>query len=114
VFARHIEGKGSHRLCNGWARKGNGIQGTRGGRGRELGSGHGWGRGGGAVEGQGAVGDVTFRDSDGGVTRAGLSAMRAKARRLDWARMRAGRPARRDTGGEDWGARIEKERSCIA
>jgi hypothetical protein len=70
------------RRCNGRAWNGNGIQGTRGGRGRELGSGDGRGRGGGAVEGQGAVEDATFRDSDGGATRAGLSAMRMEMRGL--------------------------------
>jgi hypothetical protein len=64
--------------CNGWARNGNGIQGTRSGRGRELGSGDGRGWRGDAVEGQGAVEDATFHDSDGGATRAGLSAMRTE------------------------------------
>jgi hypothetical protein len=34
------------------------------------------------VEGQGVVEDVTFRDSDGGVTRAGHSAMRTEMRGL--------------------------------
>jgi hypothetical protein len=34
------------------------------------------------MEGQGAVEDATFRDSNGGVTRAGLSAMRAEMRGL--------------------------------
>jgi hypothetical protein len=69
-------------VCNGRARNGNGIQGTRGGCGRELGSGNGCGWGGGAVEGQGMVEDATLRDSDGGATRAGLSAMRMEMRRL--------------------------------
>jgi hypothetical protein len=41
--------------------------------GRGLGSGNGHGRSGDVVEGQGAAGDVTFRDSDGGVTRADLA-----------------------------------------
>jgi hypothetical protein len=68
--------------CNGRAWNGNGIQGTRGGRGRQLGSGDGRGWGGGAVEGWGAVEDATFHDSDGGATRAGLSAMRTEMRGL--------------------------------
>jgi hypothetical protein len=34
---------------------------------------NGRGRGGDAVEGQGAAGDATFRDSDGGATRADLA-----------------------------------------
>jgi hypothetical protein len=41
--------------------------------GRGLGSGNGRGRSGDAVEGQGAAGDATFLDSDGGVTRADLA-----------------------------------------
>jgi hypothetical protein len=61
---------------------GDGIQGTRGGYGWELRSGDGRGRGGDAVEGQGAVEDATFRDSDGGATTAGLSAMRTEMRGL--------------------------------
>jgi hypothetical protein len=40
---------------------------------RGLGSGNGRGQSGDAVEGQGAAGDATFRDSDGGVTRADLA-----------------------------------------
>jgi hypothetical protein len=68
--------------CNGRARNRNGIQGTHGGCGRELGSGDGRRRGGDAVEGQGAVEDATFRDSDGGATRVGLSMMRTEMRRL--------------------------------
>jgi hypothetical protein len=69
-------------LCNGWARNGNGIQGARGRCGWELGSRnrHGWG--GNVVEGQGMVEDVTFCDSGGGMTRAGLSARRMEMRRL--------------------------------
>jgi hypothetical protein len=51
-------------LCNGRARNRSGIQGTRGGRGRELGSGSGLGKDGDATEGQGATEDATFRDSD--------------------------------------------------
>jgi hypothetical protein len=34
------------------------------------------------VEGQGAAGDATFHDSDGGATSAGLSAMRTEMRGL--------------------------------
>jgi hypothetical protein len=34
---------------------------------------NGRGQGGGVVEGQGAVGDATFHDSDGGATRADLA-----------------------------------------
>jgi hypothetical protein len=51
---------------NGWARNRSGIQGTHGGCGRELGSGSGLGKDSDAMEGQGAVEDVTFHDSDRG------------------------------------------------
>jgi hypothetical protein len=95
--------------CNGWARNGSGIQGTRGGCGRELGSGDRRRRGGDVVEGQGAVEDATFRDSDGGATRAGLGAMRTEMRGLGWVRTRAGRPAGLGRGGEDRGAEIERD-----
>jgi hypothetical protein len=50
--------------CNGRTRNRSGIQGTRGGHGRELGSGSRLGKDGDATEGQGATGDMTFRDSD--------------------------------------------------
>jgi hypothetical protein len=82
VYGHFTRADDTYTKCNGRARNGNRIQGTRGGYGRELGSGHRCGWGGDAVEGQGAVEDVTFRDSDGGATRAGLSVMRTEMRRL--------------------------------
>jgi hypothetical protein len=58
---------GCHKTgCDGWARNGNGVQGTYGGCGWELGSGNGLGRDGDAVDGQGAAEDATFCDSDRG------------------------------------------------
>jgi hypothetical protein len=47
-------------------RNGNGVQGTRGGCGWELGSGNGLGQDGDTVGGQGTAEDATFHDSDGG------------------------------------------------
>jgi hypothetical protein len=55
------------------------------------------------------AGDVTFRDSDGGATRAGLSTMRTEMRGLGQARTRAGQPTGLDRSGGDRGTEIERD-----